>query len=160
MIRSKLQVCVGQALAKVASVQEFVLSQGATKLVFVGGAIAIISFAAYSFLKGDAPDEAKDKKQAKEKLARDKAAFSFAKKRRQFAEKKFFTEKDDFSDEASTSNQHEGRRRARSSRLEPHRFMSESEIGDAKSRAVLDTETKINEEADDLYFAMLNKLKA
>ena len=77
-----------------------------------------------------------------------------------FAEKKFFTEKDEYSDEASTSNQQEGRRTARSSRVEPHRFMSESEIGDAKSKVSLDTETKVNEEADDLYFAMLNKLKA
>ena len=85
---------------------------------------------------------------------------TFTKKRRMFAEKKFFTEKDEYSDEASTSNQQEGRRTARSSRVEPHRFMSESEIGDAKSKVSLDTETKVNEEADDLYFAMLNKLKA
>lgn len=134
------------------------MSQGATKLVFVGGALAIISIAAYSFLKGE--EDPKDKKQSKEKAARDRATFSFTKKRRQFAEKKFFTEKDDFSDEASTSNQHEGRRTARSSRVEPHRFMSESDIGDGRSKVSLDTESKINEEADDLYFAMLGKLKA
>ncbi len=149
------------AADKVKKLKDILMAQGFSKLFFVGSAVALVAVAAYSFMKGD--DQSKDEeidnstRKAGGSSLQGKGRGSVASKKKRFLpERKFFTEEDQYSDDASTSNPNE--RGGMGNKLKASRFMSESEGQDARSVQSKDIDVKVKEEADDLYFAMLNKL--
>ena len=157
-----METYIQQTAIRAKQLKDLVLGQGLTKIIFVGSAIAIISIAAYGFLKSnDGEDEGskKDKKKGNDKNAREKSADGNLGKKKFMPEKKFFREEDAFSDEVSTSNQNDGRRTTRSARINPTRFMSESEGIESGIQIARDLERQVTEEADDLYFTIMKKIK-
>ena len=158
-----MQALWNQACDKAKLVKTVIGTQDITKIVIVGSAVALFSFVAISFLRGnDESGNEKDKKNGKEREDKLKEAGSKRSKKKFMPEKKAFTEEEPYSDEVSTSNAERARTNTpREGKKKPTRFMSETEEeeNDSKVRSSAGpTEEKVQEEADDLYFHMLNKL--
>ena len=151
-----------KAVDRVKHLKRIIEGQTAGKLIIIGSGIALLVYAAYSFCKsGDGSadiDERKNKGDKNKDRARET---SQRKSKKKFIpERKFFTEEDFFSEDISTSNPHERYSYTNGGmRKSSYRFMSESDCHDLRSVQSKDIDNKVKEEADDLYFALMDKLK-
>lgn len=150
-----------KAVDRVKHLKRFVEGQSVSKLVVVGSAVAFVVYAAYSFYRsGDCGTSQEEKKKDDKGKSQNREGSQRKAKKKFIPEKKFFTEEDLFSEDISTSNPHERHSQTNSGgRKKSHRFMSESDYQDIRSVQSKDIDSKVKEEADDLYFALMHKLK-
>jgi hypothetical protein len=151
--------CLTRATERVLQAKEFIVGQGVSRVVFVGSAIALLAYAAISFFK--AGDDQEGNSRQKLEGNRDKSRENLGKKAKKkfIPERKFFTEEDFFSEDISTSNPHDRQSSTAGSKRKACRFMSESDVPESRSIESRDIDNRVKEEADDLYFALLSKLK-
>jgi hypothetical protein len=162
MMYDCLKFCAGKAL----EYKDLVLQQGSIpKLIFVGSAITVLSMAAYSLFRGDSKDEPKpnaDSEKAPKPCEEERSKQERQGKKKpklKVQEKRFYTEEEEYSESASTSNLREGKS-TRRSKGKGQRFMSDTDEREVKgSRAVI-SEQKVEEESDELYFALLSRLNS
>jgi hypothetical protein len=160
----EVQDLVTRAGDKLHALKEFALSQSTSKLLFVGGAIALFSYAAYSFLtNGEDVSEGSGTGKTDQKENQTKAATT-QKKKKPNVERKIFTEEEIDSDEVSTSNPHERRSVAstagRKKKSLARKLESVNESGELRLSSLQQSTAQATEEADDLYFALLGKLNS
>jgi hypothetical protein len=152
---------LSRAMDRVRQVRTFIEAQGPRKLILIGSAIALMTYAAYSFFQSsdDSADRETKRKQEKSRDSR-RDSNSRNQKKRPLTERKFFTEEEDSFDDLTTSNPHEKNISGiRGGKKRKNTFMSESDGPELRSLPSKDIDNKVKEEADCLYFAMMDKLK-
>lgn len=151
--------CLTRATERVLQAKEFIVGQGVSRVVFVGSAIALLAYAAISFFKAGDDQDANSRPKQEGHRDRSRDQLNKKAKKKFIPERKFFTEEDFFSEDVSTSNPHDRQGSTTGSKRKARRFMSESEGPEHRSAESRDIDNRVKEEADDLYFAMLSKLK-
>ena len=164
-MQSGLSETLNKATVGAKKIKDFILAQDLNKIVFVGSAIVLFGVVAYGFLFRDDKEDPKDSQQSKggdQLKGQDgvKPKRSVSAKRKFTLDRKFANKDDPYSEEdVSTSYPNENRSVSHNKTGRGKgaiRFMSEGEGYDSRTPSSGDSESK--EEADDLYFAMMNKL--
>jgi hypothetical protein len=153
--------CLARATERALQAKDFIVSQGVSRVLFVGSAIALLTYAAISFFKGgDEGNEPSGRGKPDSLKDRSRDLLQKRSKKKFIPERKFFSEEDLFSEDISTSNPFDKQSAgAAAAKRKSRRFMSESDGPDHRSIVSKDMDNRVKEEADDLYFAMLDKLK-